>query len=201
MRNWTRALSISAISGAVAVSVGASAQTADPPLLSFFTRFCVDTRGDEEAIEKLVLEAPGGEVTITPETDTSPRHLRWEKTTGADKIVLTASSVHFQGESNKRFTARDIPVCQIFDYSHDVAGADAIRKWVGVPPSKMNAGRFDITYDYTYQEAAGVRWGMRFEKFYYTDDVWWLRVTYPSGSGAIFVELSHNNEKTMPAGN
>jgi CspA family cold shock protein len=56
MLNWTRGLGISAISGAVAMSVSASAQTADPPLFTFFKTF-VPTL---EAVKRRFISPEGG---------------------------------------------------------------------------------------------------------------------------------------------
>lgn len=183
MLDWTRALRISAISGAVALSVSASAQTADPPLLPFFKTFCVDTRGDEAAIKKAV-EAAGGEVTIFPDTGLP---LRWEKATDGKKITLFAGDLYFRGPKIERH----ITECSVGEYSHDTADGDAIRDWIGVPPSKTSASAFRMDYDYTYQEAAGLRSAVPFARFYDTDDVWWIEVEY-GGDGTTSVQMHLN---------
>lgn len=193
MLNWARVLSISAISGAVAMSISASAQTADPPLFAFFKTFCADTRGDAAAIRKAV-EAAGGQVTTIPDTDTSPLKMRWEKGTDGQKIRLAAGGWYMHANRNNP-NERYLTDCYVWDSSHDVAGAEAIRNWVGVPPTDTRpfAGMSKATY--TYKDVAGVRSAIPSDRYNDTDDVWRLDVmdlVDNAGGGAIYVHLYHS---------
>jgi hypothetical protein len=192
MLNWRRSLTISAVSGAVVMSVIASAQTADPPLFSFFKTFCADTRGDEGAIKKAV-EAVGGQVTMLPDTDTSPLKMRWEKGTDEQKIRLAAGG-WYRSANRENPNERYLTDCYVWDSSHDVAGAEAIRNWVGIPPSDTRpfAGTQKTTY--TYKDVAGVRSAIPNDRFNDTDDVWRLDVMdlVEASGGAIYVHLYHS---------
>lgn len=195
MLNLARVLSISAISGAVAMSVSASAQSADPPLFAFFRTFCADTKGNEAAIKKAV-EAAGGEVTMLPDTDTSPLKMRWEKITDGQKISLAAGG--WVQSKNTNPNQPYITDCYIWDSSHDVAGAEAIRNWVGVPPSDRQVSGIFGGIRYTYKDVAGVRSAIPSDRYRDTDDVWLLTVldlVDNQGAGAIYVHMYHS---TLP---
>lgn len=193
MLNWTRALSISAILGAVTMSVSASAQTLEPPLFAFFKTFCAETKGNGEAMKKAV-EAAGGEVTTLSGTETSRLKMRWEKVTDGKRVALAADDLYFR-VPNAPFE-RHVTICSVTDFSHDTAGVDAIRNWVGVPLSKTTDVAGTQGYEYTYQEVAGVRSAIPFERWFDTDDVWWLEMYY-GPVGPISVSLSHHNRQYL----
>lgn len=191
MLNWTRAFSLVAISSLVTMS--GRGQTADPPLFTIFKTFGADSGADEAAIKKAV-EAAGGQVSTLPGHDNFTTRVTWENVTDGKRIALDAYGFYFRAPT-ARFE-RHVTTCSVTDYSRDTAGVDATRDWVAVPLSKKVGGGNPNCcglpkYEYTYRDVAGVRSAIPSERWFDTDDTWWLETDY-APVGPITVRLSHN---------
>jgi hypothetical protein len=186
---------------ATAISTaGADAQTNDPPLFSVFKAFCVETGANPDAVKSAV-EAAGGKQHGPAGATTQPFPMTvttWDITMGGTSLNISAGTQHVAAVQNR--PEENSNHCVVNSFVNDDASIEAIRNWVGVPPTNTLRGNPTI-YLFSYQELSSVRSALPTDKIAYdmakAEGRIWSLMVFQSQDGAS-VQLVHHLAPSVP---
>ena len=182
------------------LAAGADAQVHDPPLFAAFKAFCVDTGARPDAVKSAV-EAAGGKQHAPPGATAWPFPMTvtsWDITTGGHSMHVSAGTQQVPPMGGR--PEENSNHCTISSFVNEDASIEAIRNWVGVPPTHVSRGNL-INYSFLYQELGSVRSALPADKtasdMATAEGRTWLLVVLQSQDGAA-VQLVHFLARPIP---
>jgi hypothetical protein len=138
------------------VSTNAVARAADPPLFVVLKAICLET-GAHVDVVKAKIEAAGGKL-IGPAGTSSGDVFQiqstiWQHVIAGKTIRISAGTLQAASKSGPIDIAEG---CGVELDGRDDASIDALRRWVGVAPTKVMK-EDPVQYIYEYQDQAGKR--------------------------------------------
>jgi hypothetical protein len=175
------------------LTAGADAQVNDPPLFAVFKAFCAETGAKPDAVKSAV-EAAGGKQHGPAGATTQPFPMTvttWDITVGGTSLNVSAGTQQVAAVQNR--PEENSNHCVVNSFVNDDASIEAIRNWVGVPPTNTLRGNPTI-YLFSYQDLGSVRSAapmdkIAFDKAKAEGRIWSLMV-FQSQDGAS-VQLVH----------
>jgi hypothetical protein len=185
------------------MTAGADARADDPPLLTAFRAFCVDTGANPDTVKSAV-EAAGGKQNAPPGATAFPFAMTaaaWDITTGGHSLIVSAGTQRIPPIQNR--PEANSNQCIVSSFVNEDASIEAIPSWVGVPPAHVSRGEL-TTYFYNYQQSGSVRSALPTDEVaYHTAEIEgrvWSLVVLQSQMGAS-VQLVHRLAPPIPRRN
>jgi hypothetical protein len=185
---------------AAMLTAGADAQVHDPPLFAAFKVFCADTDASPDAVKSAV-EVAGGKQHAPPSATEWPFPMTvtiWDITAGGHSMSVSAGTQQVSPIQNR--PEENSNSCTVRSFVNEDASIEAIRNWVGVPPTYVSPDN-PIIYYFDYQQLGPGRSALPADKIAYgtakVEGRTWSLVVLQSQDGAS-VQLVHALARPIP---
>ena len=182
------------LAAVVILTAGEVDDTDATPLFKAFKAFCANTDVNLRAV-KAAVEAAGGKQYHAPASTNWPWPMTvasWDIGSGGARLLVSSGTLH--APQIRTQSQLDGNSCIVTGFVADDAGAKAIRKWVGVTPTRTSPGSLSIRY-YGFQEMGGQRYPLPNDRAarrnVENEGRVWSLVLLQSSDG-VSVQLSHH---------